>query len=149
MKILLETASGIVWKAPATSIEALGFALVNVPSIPAYFLPGAWRFDGAGWHVHDQAAIDAHPWPAAEQAPAVPQSITARQARLVLLGAGLLASIDAAIATLPEPQRSAAQIEWEYGTSIERHSPMLTLLAPALGLSEPQLDALFVQAAAL
>lgn len=67
----------------------------------------------------------------------------------MLLGAGLLASIDAAIATLPEPQRSVAQIEWEHGSIIERHSPMLTLLAPALGLSEPQLDALFTQGAAL
>ena len=42
---------------------------------------------------------------------AVPQTVTMRQARLALLGAGLLAGVDAAIASLPEPDKSAAIIE--------------------------------------
>lgn len=80
---------------------------------------------------------------------AAPSSITPRQARLALLGAGLLSSVDVALAGLPEPQKSAAQIEWEYATSVERSSPLVTSLGGALGLTGAQIDALFIQAAAL
>lgn len=76
-------------------------------------------------------------------------SITPRQARLVLLQLGVLDQVAAAIASLPSPQKEAASIEWEYATVIERHSPLLAQLAPALGLSEQQVDELFTAAAAL
>lgn len=45
----------------------------------------------------------------------IPQSVTMRQARLALLGAGLLDDVNSAIAAIPDPvQRKAAEIEWEY-----------------------------------
>lgn len=78
-----------------------------------------------------------------------PDRITPRQARLALLGAGLLASIDATLESLPEPQRSAAKIEWEYAVSIERSSPLVATLGSALGLNVEQLDSLFIEAAKL
>ena len=82
--------------------------------------------------------------------PAVPQQVTMRQARLALLGAGLLDDVDAAIAAIPDPvQRKAAQIEWEYASTVERQSPFVQQLAAGLGLSAEQMDDLFVQAAAL
>lgn len=82
--------------------------------------------------------------------PPVPQSVTMRQARLALLGIGLLDDVDAAIAAIPDPvQRKAAEIEWEYAATVERGSPLIAQLGPALGLNDEQLDALFAQAATL
>lgn len=86
--------------------------------------------------------------PPQEPAP-VPAAVTMRQARLVLLGAGLLDDIDAAINGLPSPQKEAARIEWEYSQEVQRHNGFVSVLAPALGLTAEQTDALFVQAAKL
>lgn len=81
--------------------------------------------------------------------PPVPQSVTMRQARLVLLGAGMLAQVEATIAALPEPDRTAATIEWEYSQEVQRHNGFVAMLGPMLGLDDGQLDALFIQAATL
>ena len=79
----------------------------------------------------------------------VPQFVTMRQARLALLGAGLLDDIEAAINALPSPQKEAARIEWEYSQEVQRHNGFVSVLAPMLGLTAEQTDALFVQAATL
>lgn len=81
--------------------------------------------------------------------PGVPQQVTMRQARLALLGAGLLAGVDAAINSLPEPDKSAAKIEWEYAAVVQRSSGLVPAMGAALGMTEAQLDALFVEAARL
>jgi len=81
--------------------------------------------------------------------PQVPAAVTMRQARLALLGAGLLPSIQTAIDALPEPQKSAATIEWEYSQEVQRHNGFVSVLAPTLGLTDAQIDALFIAAAAL
>ena len=81
--------------------------------------------------------------------PPVPASVTMRQARLALLNAGLLGLVDAAIASMPGPQKEAALIEWEYAATVERGSALIDQLAPALGLSSEQMDALFRAAASL
>lgn len=87
--------------------------------------------------------------PAPPPAPLVPAEVTMRQARLALLGAGKLAQVDAAIDSLPEPQRSAARIEWEYSNAVLRASPFVASLAPALQMTPAQIDALFVAASKL
>ena len=89
------------------------------------------------------------PLTAAERKERLPRIITPRQARLALLGAGLLDTVEGAFAQLPEPQRTAASIEWEYATAIERHSPLVSQFGPMLGLTEAQIDALFIAGAAL
>ncbi len=77
--------------------------------------------------------------------PPVPQSVTMRQARLALLGIGLLDDVDAAIAAIPDPvQRKAAEIEWEYATVIDRNSSLVTVLSAQLGLDAATLDNLFL-----
>ena len=87
---------------------------------------------------------------AANQPPEpVPQIVTMRQARLALLGAGLLSQVDAAIDALPEPQKSAARIEWDYSSEVHRSRAFVQQLGAALGLTNQQLDALFTQAAKL
>ena len=77
-------------------------------------------------------------------------SVTMRQARVALLGSGLLDSVNAAISAIPDlVQRKAAEIEWEYAQTVDRNSPFTQQLAAGLGLSSEQLDSLFAQAAAL
>lgn len=81
-------------------------------------------------------------------APTVPQSVTMRQARLALLAVGKLDMINTVIAGIePAAQRQAIQIEWEYAQTVDRNSPWVAGLAPALALSEADLDSLFVFAA--
>lgn len=79
----------------------------------------------------------------------VPQSVTMRQARLALHAAGLLAGVDAAIASMQEPAKTAAAIEWEYASSVERNAGLVPAMAAALGMSEADIDDLFITAATL
>lgn len=114
------------------------------PNIPAGKV-ALWQ--GGGW------AFVLPPDEAQEENPpvdGVPQSVTMRQARLALLGAGLLDDVNAAIAAIQDTtQRRAAEIEWEYAQTVDRASPFTQQLASGLGLTSEQLDSLFTQAAAL
>ena len=80
-----------------------------------------------------------------------PQSASARQIRLWLVGNGItLASVEAAIDGIPDQQqRDMVRVEWEYAPYIERSHPMLIPLAAALGLNEAQVDQAFVEASTL
>ena len=90
------------------------------------------------------------PLPADPVIPPKITEVTMRQARLALLGAGLLDGVDAALNAIPnEAQRKAALIEWEFSNTVQRDMALVQQLAPALGLSEQQLDNLFAQAAQL
>lgn len=81
--------------------------------------------------------------------PQVPESITMRQCRLQLHATGKLPLVDAAIAALPEPMKTEAQIEWEYGAVVLRTSPLIAQLAPVLGWDTPEaIDQQFIEAAA-
>ena len=86
---------------------------------------------------------------AAEPDPYVPAAVTMRQARLALLGAGLLTSVETALDALSEPAKSAARIEWDYSNELLRSNPLVTTLGAALGLTSGQIDAWLVAAAAL
>lgn len=77
--------------------------------------------------------------------PVVPQSITPRQVRLVLLAQGLLASVEDMIAQ----QDEATRIEWQYASEFRRDDPLLLSLATTLGLTNQQLDDFFIAAAVI
>jgi hypothetical protein len=81
----------------------------------------------------------------------VPASVSARQIRLWLLRHGIsLAAVDAAIDAIPDQlQRDSVRVEWDYAPYVERSHPMLVPLAAALGLTEPQVDQAFVEAAGI
>ncbi len=113
--------------------------LLVTADLPDDYAPGRYVWEGG--------ALVAVPAPA--PTPSVPAAVTMRQARLALLGAGLLGNVDAAIAALPSPQKEAAKIEWEYSQEVQRHNGFVSVLAPSLGLTPEQTDALFVQAAKL
>jgi hypothetical protein len=104
---------------------------------------GTWRVDFAPEVTQSEreaaaaviAAIDA-------DAPEVPLSVTPYQARLALNAAGLRDAAEAAVAAAPRDIRDA----WEYAISIERHSPFVAEIGAALGLSDAEIDQLFVAA---
>lgn len=70
----------------------------------------------------------------------VPKIITKRQATRALDAVGLLDKVEVMIAKSP----SAVQIDWRESNTVERNWPALAPMAAALGLSDAQLDALFV-----
>lgn len=104
---------------------------------------------GAGWIESDDAQIgwlfDGQAFHRPEPVVVVPEVVSMRQARLALLAASLLDDVEAAIAAAPQ----AARIEWEYATEVHRDYGLVLTLAPALGLTDQQLDDLFVTAASL
>ena len=71
----------------------------------------------------------------------VPKSITPLQSKLQLLEVGLLDDVDVMIAT-----DRKVQLYWEYASVIERDNDVLLLMAGQLGLTEDQLDELFINA---
>lgn len=78
-----------------------------------------------------------------------PKIVSMRQARLALLNAGLLTSVNTAVAAMTGDAGEAARIEWEYATEVNREKELVQSLALALSLTETQLDELFTAAAAL
>lgn len=111
-------------------------------------VPGAIMYEGqpdGTWRAYEHG--DTLPTP--PEVPYVPAEVTMRQARLALLQVGKLAAVDAAINALAEPTKTAARIEWEYSGTVKRHQPLVLALAPALGLTSDQLDALFIAAESL
>jgi hypothetical protein len=80
----------------------------------------------------------------------VPNTVTPRQIRLALIASGVsLSTIEAGINTLSEPDKSYATITWEYSTEVQRTNLLLNQLAPSLGFSQEDLDALFILAGTL
>ena len=75
----------------------------------------------------------------------VPTSVSPAQARLALLGAGLLEQVETIVAAADVPTK----IAWNNASVIERNSPTVVALSGALGLTDAQLDDLFTTAAAI
>jgi hypothetical protein len=83
------------------------------------------------------------------EATPVPAQVTMRQARLALHSAGLLSGVDLAIAGMTEPAKTQAAIEWEYAQTVDRNAGLVPAMATALGMTESQIDDLFILAATL
>ena len=79
----------------------------------------------------------------------VPETIDMRRARLALLQAGLLDTVEAAIAAMSGTEGKAARIEWEYATTIRRNHPLVKQLQGALSLTDEQMAQLFIDASNL
>jgi len=76
----------------------------------------------------------------------IPQVISMRQARLALLQANLLATVETAIQASTD---EAMKIEWEYATEVRRDWTSLIDLSEALGMTSQQMDELFLLASTL
>ena len=82
--------------------------------------------------------------PAVDPSEFVPNDVSRFQARAALHIAGLLDDVEAAVAAAPDP---LVRIAWADAQSFERSSPTIATLAAAIGLSDTQVDDLFIAAA--
>jgi len=124
--------------------------VVNVIEADAAFAALVGAVAGGGAEIGD--AWDGHAFtrPAPPPAP-VPRSVSMAQARIALSRAGISeTTVDAVIAAMPAGQtKTEATIWWQRSNEVHRDHAFVAALAPELGLSSAQLDALFVVAAGL
>lgn len=85
--------------------------------------------------------------PAPEPPVVVPQVVSRFQARAVLHLAGLLEQVELIMAD-PETDM-LAKLAWQDAQEFRRDSPTLLALSATLGLTDAQLDDLFIQAATI
>ncbi len=113
-----------------------------VDSLPHYdqethYIKSLTVRDGDLWRMtHEVLPLPIPPAP-------VIAPITPRQLRLELLNRGFLAGVEMAIASLPEPHKTGAMIEWEYASEFQRAHPMVSAIAAAIGVSSDMLDDIF------
>ena len=98
--------------------------------------------DGLKYKTYVTVALTAEELEAKFKA-SVPQSITMRQARLALVEGGLLATINNAIA---QGTDEVMKVEWEYSDEVRRDWDSLITMANGLGMTEDDLDNLFILA---
>ena len=80
----------------------------------------------------------------------IPESITKRQAKQQLLLDGKLNQVQEVIDSITdETERIMAQLYWDESTEFERSHPTLTEIGTALGLTEAELDMMFINASKL
>ena len=77
----------------------------------------------------------------------VPDSITPRQGYIILSRYGLLAQVKAYFAALEGQEGEEAQIELEFAQEWARSWPTLINAAQSFGLTDAQIDQMFVEAA--
>lgn len=127
-------------------VARLGYAELEYDLQPALaageqLQPGEIRYEN-GRYVQGWAVVPA-------PAPELPQSVTMRQCRIALLDAGLLDAVQSSIASMPGADGERARIDWEYALEVRRDWPLIAYMAGDLGLTDEQVDALFVTAATI
>jgi hypothetical protein len=76
----------------------------------------------------------------------VPQEVQLWRARTVLKLLGMEQVIEVALNSLDEPTKTGALYIWQFGTTVERNSQTVLLLQTVLGLTDTQVDDIFIQA---
>ena len=79
----------------------------------------------------------------------MPQEVDAVAGMKVLILEGLLDTVLAVIAALPEPQQSLARVDFDRKPKWQRTNTLLLALAEAAGITSDQLDELFIAAGRL
>jgi hypothetical protein len=111
-----------------------GYQILDI-DVPEGFTPQGYEYQNG--------AIVAKPIIAPK--PEVPQSISMRQARLALLAADLLDDVDTMIKAIGR----AAAITWEFATEVERTNELIAAVQEAKGLTDEQIDEMFIAASKL
>lgn len=76
----------------------------------------------------------------------IPQEVQLWRVRVILKLGGLESAIETALNSLSEPTKTGALYIWNYGTTVERSSQTVQLLQNVLGLTDAQVDDIFIQA---
>jgi hypothetical protein len=80
-------------------------------------------------------------------AAAVPPSVTMYQARYALIDAGRDDDVETTIENIQDQiKKKKAKAAWLTASTVERHSEFTLLIAAALGLTDEQVDDLFIAA---
>jgi hypothetical protein len=79
----------------------------------------------------------------------IPKVVTSRQMHKALALAGKLSTIKAFIASLPEPNKTLVDIEFNQSNEFQRDNALLNQMAPMIGLSSEQVDQMFIFASSL
>lgn len=125
----------------APNMSLSEFELVApVPAPPSRFIGNLMMFDGS-WSIPDQAAYDAQI--AADLKADVPHSVTSFQAVTQLEKDNKQGLV---VAFLAQPGNEEAKIAYERKPRFERDSAFIALLAPAINLSDDDVDQLFINA---
>ena len=95
----------------------------------------------------DHERMDAYRYVDGELQPIIPQTVTRFQARAALYQAGLLDQVETLMNDPETP--TLARLAWQDAQSFERQSPTIAAMATALGLTDAQLDDLFIAAAGI
>ena len=74
----------------------------------------------------------------------VPEVVSKYQAKMALLVTDQLDAVEALMADVNTPM--AAKLAWSDATNFYRDSEFITLMAPALNMTDAEIDALFVYA---
>lgn len=83
-----------------------------------------------------------------EQNP-IPNEVPLWAFRAILTIQGLASSVESLINTLPEPQKTVANVQWQYGNFIVRNHPLIDSLGTDLRLTKEQIDNVFKEASKL
>lgn len=94
-----------------------------------------------------QAFINGEPLPVFPQR--LPMEIPNWRAKVMLSQMGLLAAVETAISALPEPDKTVVSLAWAGDAKLARRGKSVTALAAALGLTDAQVDQLFISANAI
>lgn len=108
----------------------LGSYQVADTDLPADFTTAAYIWDGLALVPRSAPPL------------AIPTSVSMAQARQQLLALGMLDAVNAAIAGMSQ----AAQIDWQFRSSVDRVFPLTLQMAQLLGWSELDLDNYFIEA---
>lgn len=127
------------------------------PPSPAYFTREATSdqetdiIAGRTWWtpVLDERGIATGEGTLSTPAPKVPSTIANWRAKAVIELHGLTSQVEAALAAMEGETGITARAAWNGNADFARHGATVTALATTLSLTPAQLDAMFIQAAAL
>jgi hypothetical protein len=114
----------------------------NFDEIPSY--------NSSTQHISQSISIDYenklynHHYTVIDNPAVVPDEIPLWAFRSSLALNGLLTNIQTLIDGLPEPDKTVAIIQWEYGNYIVRNHPLIISLSSQLGLTETQVNNIFI-----
>ena len=121
------------------------------PGVIANLLRKGWTHQTLPPAVNaDQEAYwDEGQWKIRAKPSDVPPEVPLWAFRASLALAGLKAQAESLISALPEPQKTVATQQWEYGNFIERSHPLIESFGSQMGLTSVQIDNIFKTASSL
>lgn len=124
-----------------TAVISNGIVVNVIEASDGFTLPGMTLVASASAGIGDTYTNGtfARPAPVVH----VPAEVTDLQARLALIAVGKLAAVEAVVAAADD----ATKAWFDRALIWRRDSPIISALAPALGLTSADLDALFIDAA--